>query len=699
MENLFYLNNLHCSHCALKIESKLETLDFIEEAIVDVTNKKLYIKQNKNYSNRELIEILDPLVSHIEEGVFLSVISDVDDEQKKENTLKEEIRNKNKIKILLIGIIILVLSFFLEKTLFTKILLVIAYILVGYDVIILSLKNIMKGKVLDENFLMTIATLGAFALGDFSEAVAVMVFYKTGEHFQDIALNRSKMEISSLVSLKAIVAHLKSFDGTIIEVDPETLKINEIIIVKNGEKIPTDGIVIAGESVIDNSALTGESLPVNISVGDSILSGSINIGSVIEVKVTKKYVDSTINKIIEMVENAALKKPKAEKFITKFAAVYTPIVVIIALFISLILPIFIGDFSIWFARGLVFLVISCPCALVLSIPLTFFSTIGYSSKNGILIKGGNYLEKLNSIDTVIFDKTGTLTYGKFSIDELLTHNIEKEEFLKIIKAGEFYSNHPIAKAILLETKVTISEKDISEYTELSGKGVSTKYLGDSILLGNERLMKENNIVFTSSETSKIPLYVAKNGVFIGTVLLSDKIKENAKQTILELKNMGITSYMLTGDKANIAELVGQSIGIESQNIFSSLLPQQKLEKLELLQINSKGVVFVGDGLNDGPVLASADIGIAMGGIGSDIAIEAGDIVIVDDDISKIVKAITIGKFNRKVLIENIVFALGIKVLVMILGVLGIVNLWLAIFADVGVSLLAVLNASKILRKK
>ena len=693
MKKFFYINNLHCSHCALKIETTLKNLDFIDEVIVDITNKKLYVNCNKEYTNNELIQILEPLITPIEEGIFLS--AEKNDKKIENNSTLD----RNKTKILILGIVILVITFFLEKGLLTNLFLIFAYILVGYDIVWLSLKNIIKGKVLDENFLMTIATFGAFALGDFSEAVAVMVFYKTGEYFQEIALNRSKKEISSLVNLKVITANLKSFDGTIIEVEPESLRVNEIIVIKNGEKVPTDGIVISGDTIIDSSALTGESLPLNISVGDSILSGSINIGKVIEVKVTKKYVDSTINKIIEMVENAALKKPKAEKFITKFAAVYTPIVVVIALFIGLILPIFIGDFTIWFGRGLVFLVISCPCALVLSIPLTFFSTIGYSSKKGILIKGGNYLEKLNSIDTVIFDKTGTLTYGKFSIDEIQNINIEKEEFLQIIKAGEFYSNHPIAKAILSELKVTILESDISDYIEIPGKGISTKYLGNQILLGNEQLMKENNIVFSPNESSKIPLYISKNSVFIGTILLSDKIKENAKQTILELKKLGITSYMLTGDKANVANIVAETIGIENNNVFSSLLPQQKLEKLELIKINSKGVIFVGDGLNDGPVLATADIGVAMGGIGSDLAIEAGDIVIVDDDIEKIIQAITIGKFNRKVLIENIVFALGIKILVMIFGVLGIVNLWLAIFADVGVSLLAVLNASKILRKK
>ena len=693
MKKFFYINNLHCSHCALKIEAALKNLDFIDEVIVDITNKKLYVNCNKEYTNNELIQILEPLITPIEEGIFLS--AEKNDEKIENNSTLD----RNKTKILIVGIVILVITFFLEKGLLTNLLLIFAYILVGYDIVWLSLKNIIKGKVLDENFLMTIATFGAFALGDFSEAVAVMVFYKTGEYFQEIALNRSKKEISSLVNLKVITANLKSFDGTIIEVEPESLRVNEIIVIKNGEKVPTDGIVISGDTIIDSSALTGESLPLNISVGDSILSGSINIGKVIEVKVTKKYIDSTINKIIEMVENAALKKPKAEKFITKFAAVYTPIVVVIALFIGLILPIFIGDFTIWFGRGLVFLVISCPCALVLSIPLTFFSTIGYSSKKGILIKGGNYLEKLNSIDTVIFDKTGTLTYGKFSIDEIQNINIEKEEFLQIIKAGEFYSNHPIAKAILSELKVTILESDISDYIEIPGKGISTKYLGNQILLGNEQLMKENNIVFSPNASSKIPLYISKNSVFIGTILLSDKIKENAKQTIHELKKLGITSYMLTGDKANVANIVAETIGIENNNVFSSLLPQQKLEKLELIKINSKGVIFVGDGLNDGPVLATADIGVAMGGIGSDLAIEAGDIVIVDDDIEKIIQAITIGKFNRKVLIENIVFALGIKILVMIFGVLGIVNLWLAIFADVGVSLLAVLNASKILRKK
>ena len=599
------------------------------------------------------------------------------------------------------GMALFIAAFFIPNSLVKTVVLLAAYVVAGGDVLYKSLLNIKNRNFLDENFLMSIATIGALYLREFREVAGVMLFYKIGEYFQERAVNNSRKSIQSLLEIKATFANIKLSNGEIKKVEPETLNVGDIIVIKPGEKVAVDGVVVNGVSSLDTAALTGESLPVTIEPGKEILSGSLNIEGMIEVKVTREYKDSAVSKIIEMVENASDKKANSEKFITKFARYYTPIVVLAAVAVGIAVPLIFGDFKLWFGRALIFLVISCPCALVLSVPLTFFSSIGLSSKRGILIKGGNYLEKLNEIDTVVFDKTGTLTKGQFKIESLNnSENFTKEELLELGKAGEFYSNHPIGKAILNYGDIKIAEQDIQNYKEISGKGVSAVYKGKQILVGNKKLMVENNISGDFSETeSNTLVYVAENGKFAGSIYLADEIKNDSEKTIAELSKMGINTYMLTGDNKNIGQAVGEKLGFKKDNVFTQLLPQDKVSIVDNIKKKSKGVIFVGDGINDAPVLSLADVGIAMGGQGSDIAVESADIVFIHDEPSKVVETLKIAKENKKVVMQNIYFSLGVKILVMILGVLGIANMWLAIFADVGVSAIAVLNASKILRIK
>ena len=541
---------------------------------------------------------------------------------------------------------------------------------------------------------MTIATFGAFYLGETMEAVGVMLFYKVGEYFQESAVKSSRKSIEKLMDIKPEFANIRNEKNESIQISPKKLRIGDTIIVKAGEKVPVDGTVIKGESSLNTAALTGESLPVDVNVGSEILSGSLNGSGVLEVKVTKLFSDSTISKIIEMVENASNKKAESEKFITKFARYYTPIVVFTAIIVGIILPLFLGNFNIWFGRALIFLVISCPCALVLSVPLTFFSSIGNASKKGILIKGGNYLETLTSINAIVFDKTGTLTKGKFKIDKLEPINCNEDKLLETAKIGEFYSTHPIGKAILNYGSIKIDEDYIEGYKEISGLGVLSYYEGKIILIGNYKMMKEYSIDAEEKHYAGTVLYVVEDSEFLGYIYISDEIKEDSLATINSLKKLGIESYMLTGDSKLIGEVVGEKLTIEKKNTFTQLLPQDKVTKFEEIKNNNNGkVAFVGDGVNDAPVLSLADIGIAMGGVGSDIAIEAADVVLMKDEPSKIVELLEIAKQNKKVVIQNITFALGIKIIVMILGVLGFANMWMAIFSDVGVSLLAVLNAS------
>lgn len=619
-----------------------------------------------------------------------------------EENEKEKSRKIDYEKISLFGgLILFIISLFISKGTVKTAVLLTAYIVAGGDVLYKSLLNIKNKNFLDENFLMSIATIGAIFLKEYNEAVGVMIFYKIGEYFQEKAVNNSRKSIQSLLEVKASYANIKLPDGKIEKTAPENLKIGDIIVVKPGEKIAVDGVIIKGASSLDTSALTGESLPVFVEENTEVLSGSLNIDGMIEIKVTKEYKDSAISKIIEMVENASDKKAQSEKFITKFARYYTPFVVLAALVVGIGIPMIFGDFKLWFGRALIFLVISCPCALVLSVPLTFFSSIGLASKRGILIKGGNYLEKLKDIEAVVFDKTGTLTKGKFKIEKInCSKGFSENEVLEIGKAGEFYSNHPIGKAVLNYKDIKISEENIKDYKEISGKGVSALYKEKNILVGNKKLMKDNNITVENiGEEDGTTVYIALNNEYIGSLHLADEIKNDSSKTLEELKKINIKTYMLTGDNKKIGEFVGEKLGFEKENVFTGLLPQDKVSVLNKIKEKSKGVIFVGDGINDAPVLSLADIGIAMGGAGSDIAVESADIVFINDEPYKVVETLKIAAENKKVVMQNIYFSLGVKLLVMILGVIGLANMWLAIFADVGVSAIAVLNASKILRIK
>ena len=579
---------------------------------------------------------------------------------------------------------------------------IIAYIIVGYEIVVEAIKNIFKGKIFDENFLMTVATIGAFAIGEFPEAVAVMLFYQVGELFQSYAVDKSKKSISKLMDIRPDFVNVER-NGKIEKLNPEQVKIGETIIVKPGEKVPLDGIIKNGKTTLDTKALTGESLPKEVCEGKEILSGCINLTGVIKIEVTKEFGESTVSKILDLEENASSKKSKSENFITTFAKYYTPVVVIIAVIIAILPPIIINgaEFSDWIYRALSFLVVSCPCALVISVPLSFFGGIGGASKVGILIKGGNYLEALANTETVVFDKTGTLTEGTFEVQEINEVGIEKNELLKMVAYAENYSNHPISLSIKKAYKETIDEEKIQKTQELSGLGIIAKIEDKEVLVGNEKLMNEKQINFSKCEKIGTILYVAINRKYAGYILIADKIKKDSTTAITELKRNNIKQIiMLTGDKKQVGEDVAQKLGVDK--VYTELLPQDKVQKVEEIIKNKskKGkLAFVGDGINDAPVLALADVGIAMGALGSDAAIEAADVVLMTDEPSKIVKAIHISKKTMRIVRENIIFAIFIKVLVLILSAIGVATMWEAVLADVGVSIIAILNALRALRIK
>ena len=579
---------------------------------------------------------------------------------------------------------------------------IIAYVIVGFDIIRKAIRNLIRGKVFDENFLMTVATIGAFGIGEFPEAVAVMLFYQVGELFQSYAVDKSRKSISNLMDIRPDFANVER-DGKIEKVDPDDVKIGEIIIVKPGEKIPLDGYVIEGQSSLDTKALTGEALPREISEGEEVLSGSINLNGVIKIKVTKEYGESTVSKILDLVENASNKKSKSENFITKFAKYYTPIVVAIAVILAVIPPLIIKDATLsdWLYRALSFLVVSCPCALVISIPLSFFGGIGGASKMGVLIKGSNYLEQLANTEIVVFDKTGTLTEGVFEVQKVEAIDISKEELLRLTAYAENYSNHPISLSVKEAYNKEIDEKEIIEAQELSGMGISAKIGERNVLVGNEKLMNEKQINFTKYDGIGTILYVAIDGKYAGYIVIADKIKEDSKRAIKNLKKNNIKqTVMLTGDRKDVGENVAKEL--ELDKVYTELLPDGKVQKVEdlLKEKSEKGkLAFVGDGINDAPVLALADIGIAMGGLGSDAAIEAADVVLMTDEPSKIVDAIHLSKKTMRIVKENIIFAISVKILVLILSAFGLSTMWEAVFADVGVSIIAILNALRILRVK
>ena len=579
---------------------------------------------------------------------------------------------------------------------------IISYIIVGGDVVKKAVKNIFKGQVFDENFLMSIATIGAFFIGEYPEGVAVMLFYQVGELFQSYAVGKSRKSIASLMDIRPDYANVKKGDE-LVKVDPDEVQIGDIIVIKAGEKIPLDGKVIEGSSMIDTSALTGESIPREVEVGSDILSGCININGVITAEVTKEFGESTVSKILDLVENASSKKSNSEQFITKFARYYTPVVVIIAVFLAIIPPLVIdgATFSDWIYRALAFLVVSCPCALVISIPLSFFGGIGGASKKGILVKGSNYLEALAETEIVVFDKTGTLTKGVFNVQEIHPEGVSKEELLELTAYVESYSNHPISLSLKRAYGKEIDNGRISDVEEISGHGVIATVDGKKVMAGNIKLMKMMDIPYFKGELIGTVVHVAVNNQYIGYIVIADEVKPDSAQAIKELKAANIKQIvMLTGDNKSVGSKVAKELGVDK--VYAELLPADKVEKLEELfsQKSKKGkLAFVGDGINDAPVLARADIGIAMGGLGSDAAIEAADIVIMTDEPSKIATAMKISKKTLKIANQNIVFAIGIKIIVLILSAFGITTMWAAIFADVGVTIIAVLNAFRALNVK
>ena len=579
--------------------------------------------------------------------------------------------------------------------------LIVAYVILGWDVVWQAVKNITRGQVFDEHFLMSVSTIGAFAIGEYPEAVAVMLFYQVGEFFQSLAVKRSRKSISDLMDICPDSATVKR-NGVLQVVSPESVAVGEIIVVKPGEKIPLDGIVVDGESMLDTKALTGESVPRSIRKGDEALSGCINQSGLLTLKVTKSFGESTVSKITDLVENASARKAPTENFITTFARYYTPVVVGMAAVLAIIPPLVLGGgWSEWLRRGFVFLIVSCPCALVISIPLTFFGGIGAASKRGVLVKGSNYLEALNKVSVVVFDKTGTLTKGVFEVANIIpAAGYQKEQVLEYAAQAESYSNHPIAKSILATYGKPIDQKQFSGFEEISGHGISIMVQGKKVLAGNSKLMESEKIAYAACDAVGTKFYVAADGSYVGCILIADEVKPDSKCAIAELKKIGVEkTVMLTGDDERIGKSVADEFGLDAY--YAQLLPDQKVEKLEMLDKQKRQgskLAFVGDGINDAPVLARADVGIAMGGLGSDAAIEAADVVLMTDEPSKLVEAIDVAKATKRIVMQNIVIALGIKSVFLVLGALGMAGMWEAVFGDVGVTIIAVLNAMRILKK-
>lgn len=606
------------------------------------------------------------------------------------------------------GVVLYGLGIFCEHILHQEVLyfifLAVAYPVVGYGVIKQVFHNVKKGNFLDENFLMFVATIGAMLVGEYPEAVGVMLFYNIGEYLESKAVDKSRKNIQELMDIKPESCNIY-VDGRLETVKPESVNIGDIIVVKVGEKIPLDGIIVKGETMLDTSAITGESVLRSVAEGDEVNSGVINKNSVIEIRVNKLFKDSTVSKIIDMVENATSRKSKTENFITVFARYYTPVVVSLAVLVALVPPIiFSQDFQTWISRGLIFLVVSCPCALVLSIPLSYFSGIGVCSREGILVKGSNYLEALKNVDTVMMDKTGTITKGVFEVSNIeINGDVDEESILYYANIAESQSNHPIATSILryCDGRVSFEKSKIEDYKEISAHGISVKYDGKIIYAGNERLMRANGIDFNKLHSATTKVYIAVDNKYLGCIEISDVIKPNMKNIIKDMKDIGIRNIiMLTGDTRKVASEVAESIGIDKY--YSELLPDGKVEVVEQymkdMESNSK-LAFIGDGINDAPVIARADVGISMGGIGSDAAIEASDVVFMTDEIGKIVQAKKIAIETSKIVWQNIIFAIGVKILVLVLSVFGLTNMWVAIFADVGVAVLAVLNSLRILKNR
>lgn len=694
----FILEGLDCANCAAKIERESNHIEGVKSAVMDFVNSKLILDIENPSRKNDIILKVEQIVKRIEPEVNVVEFENKVHEHKEghgENSKKQ-------IAILIIGAVIFGIATAFEfSNILEVVMYLIAYVLAGRGVVLRALKNISRGQIFDENFLMSTATIGAFAIGQYPEGVAVMLFYQLGELLQGIAVNRSRKSITDLMDIRPDFANLKIGDN-IKKVSPEEVQVGSVIVVRPGEKVPLDGMVVEGNSMVDTSALTGESVPRKVITGDSILGGVINKNGLLSIKVEKEFGDSTIAKILDLVQNASSKKAPTENFITKFARYYTPFVVFSAVALALLPPLFIygATFSQWIYRALAFLVVSCPCALVVSIPLGFFGGIGGASKNGILVKGGNYLEALNSVEGVVFDKTGTLTKGVFRVTEVKSQNdISKEELITYAAHAESYSNHPIANSILNVYGKEISKGSIKGYEEISGHGVKVMVGGKEVLAGNYKLMNKEGIDYEQVETTGTAVHVAVDKVYAGCIIISDEVKDDSKKAVRALKDIGIKKIvMLTGDNKTVGTKVARQLGIDE--VYTELLPDEKVEKIELFdrEKSPKGkLIFVGDGINDAPVLARADIGIAMGGVGSDAAIEAADVVIMTDEPSKIASAIKIARKTRNIVMQNIVFALGVKLILLVLIALGLGTMWEAVFGDVGVTLIAVLNSMRAMK--
>lgn len=702
------LNGLGCVNCAEKMEDQIRKLPEIKSARVDFVFKKLTFSAESSCDLESLMGQIKKIVKDIEPYVeveefdkneYLGSAAQVKAASARvsQATMKKTVRY-GIAGVLFAVALILDFPWEAEFAIFFS-----SYLLAGGEVVLQALKNITKGKVFDENFLMSVATIGAFAIGEYPEGVAVMLFYQAGMLLQNLAVERSRNSIVALMDIRSDYANLILGADT-KKVSPAEVKKGDFIVVKPGEKVPLDGVVREGKSMVDTSALTGESVPREVEKGDDVLAGFINNNGLLTVEVKNEFAESTVSRILELVQDAAGRKAPTENFITKFAGIYTPIVTGAALLLAIVPPLVIPGavFSDWLYRALVFLVISCPCALVVSIPLGFFGGIGGASRKGILVKGSNYLEALNEVETVVFDKTGTLTKGVFKVTQIKPQgNMTEEELLASAAYAESFSNHPIAISILKTYGSAIEEKDVKEYEELSGHGVKVKVKGQTIMAGNEKLMRQEGINCVNPDAAAGVVHVAVEGNYAGYIVISDEVKEDAAVALQALKGLGIKKLaMLTGDSKAVAEKIGGDLGVDE--IYSELLPDQKVEKLEQLaaENSSRGkLVFVGDGINDAPVLARADVGVAMGGLGSDAAIEAADVVLMTDEPSKLVSAIKIAQRTRRIVWQNIIFALGIKIIVLTLGAMGWASMWAAVFADVGVALLAVLNALRVMNVK
>ena len=704
---VYLLKGLDCPNCSAKIEKEVGELDGVTSSTVNLMNQTLTVQAGTSVA-ASLLDTVTTIVHSHEPDVEVSEkqLEATAPVKKDEKAAVYNDEDKKRTIRLAVGAVVYAIG--MALTVFAKLptlaelaFLIVAYVILGWDVVWQAVKNITRGQVFDEHFLMSVSTIGAFAIGEYPEAVAVMLFYQVGEFFQSLAVKRSRKSISDLMDIRPDSATVKR-NGVLQVVSPESVAVGEIIVVKPGEKIPLDGIVVDGESMLDTKALTGESVPRSIRKGDEALSGCINQSGLLTLKVTKSFGESTVSKIIDLVENASARKAPTENFITTFARYYTPVVVGMAAVLAIIPPLVLGGgWSEWLRRGFVFLIVSCPCALVISIPLTFFGGIGAASKRGVLVKGSNYLEALDKVSVVVFDKTGTLTKGVFEVANIIpAAGYQKEQVLEYAAQAESYSNHPIAKSILAAYGKSIDQKQFSGFEEISGHGISVMVQGKKVLAGNSKLMESEKIAYSACDAAGTKVYVAADGSYVGCILIADEVKPDSNRAIAELKKIGVEkTVMLTGDDERIGKSVADELGLDAY--YAQLLPDQKVEKLEMLDKQKRQgskLAFVGDGINDAPVLARADVGIAMGGLGSDAAIEAADVVLMTDEPSKLVEAIDVAKATKRIVMQNIVIALGIKSVFLVLGALGMAGMWEAVFGDVGVTIIAVLNAMRILKK-